>query len=92
MDKIFKRWNIGDNGRVSFLHCANGSKAKRALRIHLPKNGYLTLTKWQGWQMERLAEVSYNARMRAAVRPLDGGPGYQLDCKRFHEATETSQE
>ena len=91
IDKIFKRWDIGiGNERISFYHCANAAKIKRALRTYLPDDDYLYVNKVIGWWLMRLGQVSYNPDIRFAVERMQeeiyGGASYRVDIRRLKAA------
>lgn len=91
LSQIFKRWDIGlGNEDITFIHCANGAKIKRALRRYLPNDEYLMALKFEGWMLLRLAQVNYNLGIRLAVEKMQdeiyGGAAYRVNVEKLKEA------
>jgi len=91
LSQIFKRWDIGmGNERISYLHCANAVKIKRALRMYLPHDEYLGVNKFDGMMLLRLAQVNYNPDIRLAVERMQdgiyGGAAYRINVEKLRKA------
>jgi len=91
LDKIFKRWDIGlGNERISYIHCGNAVKVKRALRMYLPNSDYIEANKFLGWMLLRLSQVNHNPDIALAVEKMQegiyGGTAYRINVERLRRA------
>jgi hypothetical protein len=91
LSQIFKRWDIGiGHERISFIHCHNAGRVRRALRRYLPNDEYLLANKFEGWMLLRLAGVSYNPDIRLAVEQMQneiyGGAAYRVNVEKLRKA------
>ena len=81
MLKLFQRWPIETD---TFFDCRNAARIRRYLRMYAT-DARVTTDDQTGRLFYRLAEVQHNGQMLAAVRHLDGGPGYEINLAAFRE-------